>query len=336
MNKNRKMGALTMAQMAAELGLSRVAVSAVVNGRDRRARLSDATVKRVREHLAQRGYVPSRHACHLRAAPTRVIGIMHVGKIFSHLIEAFHQLVDTLSEDGQGLEIIMTPRDLVESAVREVLARRVTDLVWIHNSHAGEEYRYGSIAQYLKNTRTVIYNYPFNSPYGEKEMLERGVSLVGVNRSVQLRRQARLLKQLGHRNIVLPSALRGSGNNPYFQAFEGGGLTVVDFPPVFTVENMVKVMKEQGVTAACFNGDSPACLALNSLRAAGIRVPEDLTVMGFDGMARAFNPDLTTLAMPIETMVAKIHAIISGTEQEQLHCFDMELVKGGTHGPPAR
>jgi len=325
-----------MSQMAAELGLSRVAVSAVVNGREHQVRLSENTIQRVREHLAQRGYVPSRHACHLRAAPTRVIGIMHVGKIFSHLIEAFHLLVDTLSEDKQGLEIIMTPRDLVESAVREVLARRVTDLVWIHNSHAGEEYRDGNIARYLKNTRTIIYNYPFGSPLGEKEMLDRGVALVGVNRMVHLRRLARLLKQLGHRVIVLPSAGRGSNNTPYYEVFESEGLAVVDLPPVFTVNGMIKVMKEQGVTAACFHGDSPACLALNSLRAAGVRVPEDLTVTGFDGMSRAYNPDLTTLVIPVEKMVAKIHEIISGSEFGQRHCFDMELVKGQTHGPPAR
>ena len=324
-----------MAQMAAELGLSRIAVSAVVNGRTRQARVSESTARRVREHLTKRGYVPSRNACHLRTAPARVIGIMHIGKIFSHLIEAFHKLVENLHGAAQGLEIIMTPLDRIESAVREARARRVTDLVWIHNSHAGEEYREGYISQYLVNMRTIIYNFPFDSPLGEKDLLDHGVSLVGVDRTVHLNRLARLLKQLGHRVIVLPNATRGNGNTRYYEAFEKAGLVVADFPPSFSVDEMRKAMKEHGVTAACFHGDSPACLALSELRAAGIRVPEDLTVTGFDGMSKSYNSDLTTLVIPIEKMVSKIQEIISGAEQKQRHCFDLELVKGRTHGPAA-
>ena len=323
-----------MAQKAAELGLSRVAVSAVVNGRTRQARVSDRTAQRVREHLIQRGYVPSRNACQLRTGPTRVIGIMHVGRIYSHLIEAFHRLVDTLGNDSQGLEIVMTPLARVESSVREAYARRVTDLVWIHNTQAGEEYRYENITQYLKNMRTVIYNFPFDSPLGEKDLLEHGVALVGIDRTTQTRRLALFLKQLGHCVIALPDHERATVKR-YFETFEAAGLTIADCPPPFTVDGLRKAMKEQGVTAACFHGDSPACAALSDLRAAGIRVPEDLTVTGFDGMARSYNPGLTTQVIPVNKMVEKIRDLVLGTEQELRHCFDLELVEGRTHGPAA-
>ena len=88
---------MTMESIAAELGLSRKTVSVVLNGRERQFRLSAATVRRVREHLAQRGYVPSRQARHLRVAPGRVVGILHVDSLYTHLIDAFHRLSGNLS-----------------------------------------------------------------------------------------------------------------------------------------------------------------------------------------------------------------------------------------------
>jgi len=318
-----------------ELGLSRGYVSYVLNGTAQKRGLSAKTVERVREHLTQRGYVPSRHACHLRLVPTRVIGIMYVGELFSHLVEGFHKLAGTLGVGAQALEISMTSVERVEAAVRDLLARRVTDLVWVNNnSQGGEQYRWGSIAQYLRNTRTVIYNYPFDSPFGEKELLDRGVALVGVDRTAQNCRLALLLKQLGHRIVVLPGAPRIAVFKNYFEAFESAGLSVVDYPLPFTVDGMCKVMKEQGVTAACFHGDNPACMAIEELRDAGIRVPEDLTVTGFDGMSRSYSRCLTTQVIPVEKMVTKVRELIAGTEQELRHCFDLELVEGRTHGTP--
>jgi len=325
-----------MAQMAAELGLSPGAVSSVLNGRAKQARISESTVQRVREHLTQRGYVPSRHACHLREAPARVIGILYVGELLSsHLVEGFHKLVGLLGNDTQGLEICMTPLGPVEAAVRDLLARRVTDLVWVNNnSQGGEQYRWGSISQYLRNTRTIIYNYPFDSPFGEKELLDRGVALVGVDRTAQNRRLAIFLKQLGHSVIALPDIPDGELYKNYFETFASVGLKVAVCPPSFTAEGMLKVMKDQGVTAACFHGDNPASMAIWRLREVGVRVPEDLTVMGFDGMSKSYYPDLTTQAIPVGKMVAKVGELIAGTERELSHCFDLELVEGRTHGTP--
>jgi DNA-binding LacI/PurR family transcriptional regulator len=94
-------------------------------------------------------------------------------------------------------------------------------------------------------------------------------------------------------------------------------------------------MNRHGVTAAYFHGDSTACQAIEELEAMGVRIPQDLTVIGFDGTSRPFRQDLTTLAMPVEAMVAKVRDIVMGKERELRHCFDMELVKGRTHGPPA-
>ena len=324
-----------MTEIAAELGLSRVTVSCVLNGSAQRIGFAEKTIRRVREHLERRGYVPSRAACNLRESPGRTIGLLQTDSLYSHLVEAFNRLAGAFSGNDPALEVMMTPWERVKPAVQELLSRRVTDLVWIHNTSVMEAYRNPDIAAYLANMRTIIYNYPFDSPLGEKELLDRGIFLVGIDRLAQARRLARFLKRLGHCAIALPDARRAISPR-YFEAFETAGLTVADFPPPFTVDGMVKAMKEPGVTAVCFHGDNSACLALCGLRAAGVRVPEDLTVTGFDGMSRSFNPDLTTQAIPVEKMVGKVCELVKGADKVQRHCFDLELVKGRTHGPVSR
>jgi len=324
-----------MSEIASELGLSRKTVSAVINGPNSKRYVNAETARRVREHMERRGYVPSRSARQLRTNPERVVGILHMDSIYSHLVEATHLLAREFarSDSGSAVEIMVTPCERLKSSVQELLARRVTDLIWI-NASAGEEFRNPDIASYLSNTRTIIYNYVFESARGEDELLSRGIALVGVDRLEHARKLALFLKRLGHRVVAIPDIPRLDNLQSYFEVFEAAGLTVADYSSPFTVERMLKAMKKQGVTAVCFHGDSPACLALNDLRAAGVRVPEDLTVTGFDGMSRSYNRDLTTQSIPVEKMVAKVCELVEGREKVKRHCFDLELVKGQTHGLP--
>ena len=323
---------MTMESIAAELGLSRKTVSVVLNGRERQFRLSEATVRRVREHLAQRGYVPSRQARHLRVAPGRVFGILHVDGLYTHLIDAFHQLSGNLSAAVPEVEIMVATADRLENAVRELLARRVTDLVWIHHPEVGEPYRDERVANYLRNMHTVIYDYRFDSASSEKELHDRGVALVGVDRKAHVRRMGLFLKRLGHKVAALPDVAFSFSS--YSAALAGAGLVVADCQFPFRVEKLLRAMSQQGVTAAFFNGDTSACQAIAALEKRGVRIPEDLTVIGFDGTSLPFCRNLTTLAMPVGEMAARTCEIVTGKEDGLRHCFDMELIKGKTHGLP--
>lgn len=322
-----------MAAIATEMGLSRKTVSAVLNGHARKIRVSEATILRVQEHLARRGYVPSRKARLLQAAPARVVGLLYPEGIYSHLIDAFHKLSLGLAAIAPDVEIRVAPPDGLEEAVRELLARRVTDLVWIQHPSVGEAYREERIANYLRHMRTVIYNYRFDSSSSERELIDRGLALVGVDRHVQIRRVGHFLKRLGHRVIALPKEKLSF--HPYAAVLESVGLEVVACPLPFHAGTFIRSMSRQGVTAACFfYGDSLACQAIAALNKRGVRVPEDLTVIGFDGTSVPFCRNLTTLAMPVGGMVARTCQILSGQAEGLRHCFGMKFVKGGTHEAP--
>ncbi len=323
-----------MSEIAAELGLSRNTVSAVINGASSKRYVSAETIQRVREHLAQRGFVPSRAARHLRASPTRVIGLLHLGSLYSHLVEAFHLLSESLTGMAPGLEIMVTPREQLESALHELMSRRVTDLVWLNNPSSGECYREERVLNYLGNTRTIVYNHFFNAWPGDEELLRRGIALVGVDRTAQHRRMARFLRELGHKVVALPSV--DPSAQAYMDAFTSRGLRVAECPSPFEPSKLIHAMKDQGVTAACFKGDYEACQAITALRGLGVHIPGELTVMGFDGMSLTYSQDLSTMVMPVREMVAKVCKLVANPQQELRHCFSMELAKGTTHGPPIR
>jgi LacI family transcriptional regulator len=89
----------------------------------------------------------------------------------------------------------------------------------------------------------------------------------------------------------------------------------------------------------CFN-DKIAVGALAAARARGIRVPQDLSITGFDDIdiSRATHPQLTTVRQPLEEMgrtaVTLLNRLINQDKVEALHMeLATELVVRGSTGP---
>lgn len=128
----------------------------------------------------------------------------------------------------------------------------------------------------------------------------------------------RLLLDRGHRRVV---HLTWSGRKTverrvdgFLDAFRDRGLPLSDalviraegFEPRHG-EAAVKAWLEahpdrEGATALFCAADNLAFGAMRALKQAGLRVPEDLSVMGFDGVAlgELHSPPLTTVSVPLE------------------------------------
>jgi LacI family transcriptional regulator len=90
----------------------------------------------------------------------------------------------------------------------------------------------------------------------------------------------------------------------------------------------------------CFN-DKVAVGVLHAAARRGLRVPEDLSVVGFDDIdvTRATSPQLTTVRQPLQEMgrmaVMTLMRVIEGHDAEALHIeLAAELVVRGTTAPP--
>jgi len=100
---------------------------------------------------------------------------------------------------------------------------------------------------------------------------------------------------------------------------------------------------ERGVTGIVAGSDLMALGAIRAVRYAGLAVPDDISVIGFDGtsMATFTDPPLTTLRQPLERMAAAVaNSLIDQRGRTadhatapRVHFFAPELVVGRSSGP---
>jgi DNA-binding LacI/PurR family transcriptional regulator len=81
--------------------------------------------------------------------------------------------------------------------------------------------------------------------------------------------------------------------------------------------------------------------ALRELRERGLRVPEDVSVAGFDDvtLAQFCHPPLTSVHIPRDTIGQTICNVLmpcEGARPEHEFVLDPELVVRGSTGPPPR
>ena len=132
------------------------------------------------------------------------------------------------------------------------------------------------------------------------------------------------LVSLGHRNCAMVCASKFYENEHRLAGFNSV-LSKHRLPLLHTVEldhhlreNLLSAIRRQHVTAVfCYN-DEAALEAMRILNDAGIRVPQDVSVIGFDDtiITAATNPQLTSVIHPKEalgrTAAEKLISLIEG------------------------
>jgi len=288
--------------VAARAGVSRQTVSRVINNKDE---VSPETRARVLTAIEELGYRPNAIARSMVAGRTCTLGCISpnlTDYTFASMIESAQAEARTR---GYFILTGSAPTEAdVEPLLEEMLLRRVDGLMVI-NPHADDRYRYflpligkGMAVVYLKNT-------PRDEP----------VSSVRCDNREGGYQATRYLIDLGHAAIV---TLVGPYNEEdafdrlagYYQALVQAGL---DFDPALAASGdwsatsgyqATQRLLEAGrpFSAIFAQNDRMAVGAIRALREAGRRVPDDVSVIGFDDipLASYFDPPLTTLRQPME------------------------------------
>ena len=296
---------LTIKDIARISGCSVSTISRVINDRpDVRPETKEHVLKVMREA----GFVPNTNARQLKIQQSRSLVFVVKGTrnlFFSDFLVQLQREIDA-----------------AEKILREIKPK-------------GMIFLGGSVANFKKGFANITVPSVLTTLVSD-ELDFPNLSMVGVDDRAAAYTAVDYLIQQGHRKIAVlggpvtsyPSVMRREGAQQAMQ--DAGilfsdklyGLSNYDFESAYHAVNSL-LARRADFTALFAMSDVIALGAIRALASAGLRVPEDVSVIGFDGitMSRYCVPVLTTVVQP--------------SEQISLQSIEL-LVRQIEHGAPAQ
>ncbi|MFH8839164.1 LacI family DNA-binding transcriptional regulator [Streptomyces sp. NPDC017868] len=297
-----------MSDVARRAGVSRTAVSFVLNDRPGAA-IPDETRRRILAAIDELGYRPNAGARALAAQRSEWYGLITEIVTAPFAVDVIKGAQDRAWLDRKFLLIAASEGDRAQeaAALDKLLEQRVEGLLYATTWH-----RAVTLPKAAREVPTVL----VNCYDAEGELPSVVPDEIGGGH-----RAARRLVEAGHERIGfinldpdIPAALgRREG---YERALREAGLPL---DPALVVSGHATA--DGGYTAACElldRADRPTALfcgndrmamgAYDAIKERGLRIPDDVAVVGYDNqelIAAYLRPKLTTLALPFEAMGAK-------------------------------
>lgn len=328
-----------MTDVARLAGVSHQTVSRVLNGHPN---VREQTRLRVQAAIAELGYRPNRAARALVTGRSQVIGVVAQNTTLYGPASLLAALEQTAAEEGFAVTV-GSVRDLdrvsISAAVERHLAHRVAGIVVIAPVESA-----GEALEHLPK------DVPLVTVDGDPR---RPVPLVTVDQVAGARDATRHLLEAGHRTVWhvsgpadwFDSAGRIEG---WREALRSAGAEVPPLVPGdwsaasgYRCGQMLARMPD--VTAIFTANDHLALGVLRALHEYGRRVPDDISVVGFDDVPEAayFIPPLTTVRPDFDAVArASLELLLaqigSGVVGELRQTIAPTLVSRRSVGPPAR
>jgi LacI family transcriptional regulator len=307
----------TQVDVARLAGVSRATVSYVLNGvTDRRVPISDETRKRVMDAINKLGYEPDARAQALRSGSTKTVALIIPDLQNPHFSEYATGIEEAARAAGYHLLLSSTTmNDEYAVEIFRDLARRRFDGLIIASSFILEAEEARATLQQIRQRGLPIVEMDENY----------GVDSVSADYREATREVMSYLLSLGHRRIGL---IYGLGRHeigqdrlePYLESLTTANIPIetdliVECGP--TIEDGYKASRKllqlsHRPSALIVIND---LLAMSALRAAadlGLRVPGDLSLVGFDDipMANYLVPRLTSVTKDARALGKKAFELL--------------------------
>jgi DNA-binding LacI/PurR family transcriptional regulator len=295
---------ITSYDVAKEAGVSQTTVSFVLN-HVAAANISDETRQRVVAAAKQLGYVPDAAARALVRGRTQIIGVV-VTTLDDPFIGALVQTIESAAHDQGYVVILASSNDIPEReiAAATMLQSRRVDGVIVASSRVGALYK-----GHLEQPRVPVVLINNLAESGDRLAFSVGVD----NRHGGNLATAHLIGQ-GHRRIAYVASPPDRSDNRerlagYRQALAQAGIGSSSSLVVQGTGNtdggqqalsLLLSLADRPTAVFCYN-DLTAIGLIDAARRAGLVLPRDLAIVGFDDIACAqfCHPSLTTVAQPI-------------------------------------
>lgn len=329
----------TLQDVAARSGVSTATVSRAINFPDQ---VAPRTRERVKAAISELGYSPNFGARAMAARRTNTIGAIiptMENAIFARGLQAFQ---DELRQHGLTMLVASTAYQPAseEEQIRSLVARGAEALLLIGYHRDPEIYRFLE-AQGVP----VILTWAFDAA--------SPLASVGFDNAAAMQEMTAKVIEMGHRDLAMISANTAlndrakARHDGVLAAMQDAGLSARDLIFIETeygIEEGARAFEQVMAadprpTAVLCGNDVLAVGALRRARDMGIRVPEDVSITGFDDieLAQVVYPALTTVHVPHREMgrlaaKALVSCLNTGKPMEKVR-LETKAVYRGTLAP---
>lgn len=314
MNRDR----IRISDIAEELGLSTATVSNVIHGKTKK--ISDETVKRVQELVEKKGYIPSMAGILLAQNDSKIIGIVvnDHEKYEGHVLKDgfISSAIDALSKEIDQAGYFMMIK--ITTQWKEILhfasMWNMDGLVII-----------GFCEQDYKKLRESMH-IPFVVYDGYSKETQRTCNIIIDNYDGGYQ-VGEYLKRMGHKKILCVSdnsicvdseRINGciEAMKPHFVSFMKIPFRKEERMQLYH-EKISEILKHDAIFAV---SDFYAVELIHCLQERGIRIPEDISIIGFDDSPLCVHcvPELTTVRQDVTLRAKKaislLHDLKNGSE----------------------
>jgi LacI family transcriptional regulator len=316
---------ITIRQIADLAGVSIATVSRVLNGRED---VSNETRDLVSRVIRENGYTANRSARGLSARRTSLVGVLVPLVYPAYFSAILAGAAEALSE--QDMRVVLSPTGHEhdrEMSLLERLMHGVTDgALIVLPQESSEELEH-----------LLDQHYPFVVVDPLMPLDERIPSVSAAHTSGAHHAMRHLLG-LGHRRIAAITGPRGwvateDRRRGYHAALAAAGIlpeaaleveSNFEIPGGYRAAGSLFELPDSPTAIFAFN-DNLAIGAIQAARARGLRVPEDVSIVGFDDVEHAtiVTPALTTVRQPLaemgRTAVSLLNRLLAEQHFETLH-----------------
>ncbi|ADV65897.1 LacI family DNA-binding transcriptional regulator [Deinococcus maricopensis] len=326
---------VTLQDVARHAGVSKMTVSNVINNKPG---MSPATRERVQRAIDETGYVVNAAARVLAGGRMNLLGVITPRINWPFVTEILHGASSVVENAGLDLAIFTTADNPRVERERATLLRTLADGVLLIIPAADEHQVFGP---------TPVVTIAGDGPYTVSVDDEQGGRLA-----------AQHLLSLGHTRIAhIRGAITTSRHDArdrergFRTALQDAGVDLPDHlvrDGQYTEDGGERAARAlltlpEPPTAIFAANDRSAIGALHAAEALGVRVPEQLSIVGYDDVqiASLARPALTTIRQPLQAMGERaaltLLDLTRGVTPAQAHTrFPAALVVRDSTAPPVR
>lgn len=328
---------VTIKDIARESGYSVSTVSRVLN---HRSDVSPDARKKIEEVVAEFNFVPNNNAKHLKQNNSKAIGVLVKGisnMLFASIVEEIQQMIER-TEFTLVVSYLDEDANEVEQAILLCRERKPLGLLFLGGNPDYFEQGFSGVDVPCVLVSNLANHMNFDN-----------LSSVATDDIEAARCAVDALFEAGHEKIGI---LGGNIEKSYTshqrflgceESFKKHGKTLekercyekVRFSFDSAYRGMERLVEKfPDVTAVFAMSDVMAIGAIRALRDKGYQVPEDISVIGFDGttLAEYYNPKLATIKQQYQTLATRSVEILFGQielKKEPIHeVVPFEFISG--------